>query len=362
MRAVWSSKMPLACTPSILNLLDGLVGIDPAFHNIWARFRMMRRYLAYCRRNLGFFRMLDLISREAQGRGPVHLPLTSASELGFAWDGEERGWVRVSLPPLRMMTGPIQHFYASMFDDWRYSVFAKLSERKVFFGAEYVVFEGSLQLLTSSHLRERDNILLRAILCGGQSWNGFLLGKAKKEDVPCRFCGKRDGDGHLFWECAFPLFPLLHVRDLPEFSTLMALDRSNWPRCLLWHGWLPGLSCAGDSDPWVTSLGIWLAASLSVVRVLILRILLLFGPRLIFGMLMILLWKCLILLISGRMVVGKTSLRLVGLRWLVLVFMYLLLSLLLRVRFGRVAEEYGVARLERCRAFMSVPGPDCSAC
>ena len=30
-------------------------------------------------------------------------------------------------------------------------------------------------------------------------WNGFLLGKAKKEDVPCRFCGKK----HLFWECYF---------------------------------------------------------------------------------------------------------------------------------------------------------------
>ena len=31
-------------------------------------------------------------------------------------------------------------------------------------------------------------------------WNGFLLGKAKKENVPCRFCGIMDGDGHLFWE------------------------------------------------------------------------------------------------------------------------------------------------------------------
>ena len=48
-------------------------------------------------------------------------------------------------------------------------------------------------------------MLLRAILCGG-AWNGFLLGKAKKEDAPCRFCGKRDGDGHLFWECTFSLF------------------------------------------------------------------------------------------------------------------------------------------------------------
>ena len=82
--------------------------------------------------------------------------------------------------------------------------FAKLSKRKVFFwSGEYADFEGSLQLLTSSHLRERDKMLLRAILCG-RVWNGFLLGKAKKEDVPYRLCGKKDGDGHLFWECYFP--------------------------------------------------------------------------------------------------------------------------------------------------------------
>ena len=81
-------------------------------------------------------------------------------------------------------------------------------------------------------------MLLRAISCGGV-WNGFLLGEAKKEDVPCRFCGKRDGDGHLFWECSFlPPLPLQHVRELLEFAFLMSLDRSNWPRCLLWHGCL----------------------------------------------------------------------------------------------------------------------------
>ena len=95
-------------------------------------------------------------------------------------------------------------------------------------------------------------MLLRTILCGGV-WNGFFLGKAKKEDVPCRFCGKTHGDGHLFWECTF--HPLLHVRELPECATLVSLDRSNWPRCLLWHGWLLGLSCTGERDPWAASFG-----------------------------------------------------------------------------------------------------------
>ena len=82
-----------------------------------------------------------------------------------------------------------------------------------------LVFEGSLQLLTSSHMRERDKMLLRAILCGSV-WDGFLQGKAKREDVPCRFCGRRDVDGNLFWECSFP--PLQHVRELLEFALLMS--------------------------------------------------------------------------------------------------------------------------------------------
>ena len=34
--------MPLANAPAILNLLDGPVGIGPAFHTVQARFRMMR--------------------------------------------------------------------------------------------------------------------------------------------------------------------------------------------------------------------------------------------------------------------------------------------------------------------------------
>ena len=69
----------------------------------------------------------------------------------------------------------------------------------------------------------------------------------------CRFCGGRDGDEHLFWECTF--LPTLQVRELPEFMPLVARDRRNWPRCLLWQGWLPGLCSAGERDPWTASLG-----------------------------------------------------------------------------------------------------------
>ena len=139
-----------------------------------------------------------------------------------------------------MMTGAIQHFRSAILDAWRFHVFTRLSEKQGFLECEFSDFHGSLQLLASSHLRKRDKMLLRAILCGEEvrrGWNGFLLGKAKKEDVPCRFCGKRDGDGH----------------------------------CILTF---------------------------------------------------------------GQMVAGKISLLLVGLRLLVLVSIYLLLNLLLKVRFG----------------------------
>ena len=138
-RAVWSTKMPLANTPAILNLRDGPFDVDPAFYVIWSRFRMMHRFLAYCpEEEPWIFRMLDLISRGSQGLGPVHLLLTSAAEQGFAWDADEQGWIRVSLPPLRMMTGPIQHFRTAILEAWYFHIFSRLSERKGFRGVELI--------------------------------------------------------------------------------------------------------------------------------------------------------------------------------------------------------------------------------
>ena len=99
--------MPLANAPAILNLLDGPVDVDPAFHIVWSRFRMMRRYVAYClKEEPRIFQMLDFISR-----------------------------VGVSLPHLRMMIGHIQHFRSAILDAWRFSVFARLAERKGFLGS-----------------------------------------------------------------------------------------------------------------------------------------------------------------------------------------------------------------------------------
>ena len=69
---------------------------------------------------------------------------------------------------------------------------------------------GSLQLLNSSHVRERDKALLRSVMVGGV-WNGFLLGRVRGQLDPCRFYGALHGDGHLFWDCTFLLLRFVKV-------------------------------------------------------------------------------------------------------------------------------------------------------
>ena len=211
----------------------------------------MRRFLAYRPDTVPrVYRLLDLVAAGRPGHGPVHLLIQSAGILGFAWDSGEEGWLRPGLPPLRMLSGPYQHFKSAIFSAWRGRAAAILTSRKGFRGGPMLDWEGTRQLLFSSQLRERDKMLLRSILSGG-TWNGFLLGKTKEEDVPCRFCGGVDGDGHLFWDCPAP--SLVHIRENPEFLPLLKLDRRAWPRCLLWHGWLPALSPRRIQPPWAVA-------------------------------------------------------------------------------------------------------------
>ena len=90
-RSVWSTRMPLANTPAILNLLDGPVDVDPAFYIvIRSRFRMMRRYLAYCpEEEPRIFFVCWILSL-----GVLRVMVQSISflsqllRLAFAWDSE----------------------------------------------------------------------------------------------------------------------------------------------------------------------------------------------------------------------------------------------------------------------------------
>ena len=140
---------------------------------------------------------------------------------------------------LSNLAGHIQHFKIAILDAWRNKVAGDLCGRKGFRGGPLLDIHGSLQLLNSSHVRVRDKGLLRSVMVW-DVWNGFLLGPVRHQVILCRFCGAPDGDGHLFWECTFP--PLVEIRENPEFHDLMRMDKAHWPRCLLWHGWLPMLS------------------------------------------------------------------------------------------------------------------------
>ena len=114
-------------------------------------------------------------------------------------------------------------------------------------GGNFVYLMGSLRLLRSSHVRSRDKALLIGIL-SEEVRNGFLLERCRGEVVPRRFRGDADVDGYLFWECSYS--PLVQIRENPEFHDLVQRDKSNWPRCLLWHGGLLALAYPGGRSPW----------------------------------------------------------------------------------------------------------------
>ena len=193
------------------------------------------------------YRLLDMVGKGCPGHGPIHLLCSSAARISFWWNPVALAWVRPGLPMLSNLAGPIQHFKSAILDAWRNKVAADLCGRKGFRGGPLLDIHGSLQLLNSSHVRERKKAPLCNVMVGGV-WNGLLLGRVRGQAVPCRFCGAPDSDGHLFWECTFP--PLVEIRENPEFHDLMKLDKSRWPRCLLWHGWLPMLSGVNGASPW----------------------------------------------------------------------------------------------------------------
>ena len=79
-----------------------------------------------------------------------------------------------------MIEGPYQHFQDSTLNALRDLNAADLCRRQGFRCGPLLDFRGSMQLLDSSHLWDRDKAQLRAILSGGV-WNGFLLGNREEK-------------------------------------------------------------------------------------------------------------------------------------------------------------------------------------
>ena len=146
--------------------------------------------------------MLDLVAHGAPGHGPVHLLLISAAEIGFVCDGEQQGCIRAALPFLRMLTGPIQHFQSAILESWQLKIGAQLAEREGFRHSQFLDVDlyNYLSLPTYGKEIKCCQGIFRVEMFG----MAFSLEKAKRDDVKCRFCGEQDGDGQLYWDCAFP--------------------------------------------------------------------------------------------------------------------------------------------------------------
>ena len=172
---VWSCRQPMACVGAVLGLMDGPTGCDPAFCVVWFRFRLFRRYLALWPSQVGrAYRLLEMVGEGCLGHGPFHLLVASAAEIGFRWDPLTLAWSRPGLPLLSNLAGPVQHFSAAILDASRNKAAADLLWSGGFFECGPLLdVHGSMQLLNSSHVRDRDKGLLRSILVGGAAERFF---------------------------------------------------------------------------------------------------------------------------------------------------------------------------------------------
>ena len=110
-------------------------------------------------------------------------------------------------------------------------------------GARFLDVRGSQQPLISSHLRERDKMLLRSVL-SGRVCSGFFLPRLKVNASGVDVVGDRIVKSIYFGTVPFTLWCM--CVSFLSFCLSMKRDRSLWPRCFLFHGWLPGLGMQGE--------------------------------------------------------------------------------------------------------------------
>ena len=123
------------------------------------------------------FRLLIMPLLGPRGTGPLIFSFSLLMN-GYFWDSEQAGWIRPGLPPLCMMTGPFSIFVGPFGRPGNIKQLLICSNGKGFgvvFGFDVY---GSHHLLVSSHLRERDKMLLRAIL---SFWGSLELVKLRKK-------------------------------------------------------------------------------------------------------------------------------------------------------------------------------------
>ena len=102
-----------------------------------------------------FIGLLKHAADGCPGHGLAHLLVESAAEIGLVLSADEVGWERDGLPVFSNLAGPIQYFRSAVLEGWRSKVSADLCAGKGFRGGPWLDVDGTLQLLSSSHVRER---------------------------------------------------------------------------------------------------------------------------------------------------------------------------------------------------------------
>ena len=179
----------------------------------------------------GVCRLLGMVPEGCPGHGPIHFLASSAADVGFQWDPPLLSWARPGLRASSNLVGPMQHFNAAVF-----FVPGKVRLQLIcVLGVGFVVGHFlTLQRLNSGHIRERDEA-------------GFGMGSFCDvlKDSLCHA-----GSVVVLMVMVTSSAPLVEIRENPEFHDLMRMDKGHWPRCLLWHGWLPLLSGTNAVSPW----------------------------------------------------------------------------------------------------------------
>ena len=245
-RVAWSRRQSFASIGAVLNLLDGPSGCDPAFCVVWFRFRKLRRYLAYRPGEVSrVYRLLERAAEGSPGIGPVHLLLQCASTIGFHWDSVESAWSRPGLPLLSNLSGPFQHFRAAILGGMLFLRSFVLG--RVFVGVLCLILMVLCSSLTLTMFwREIRRYFVVSLL--GVFGMGFFLVRSVVRRFLVGFVGVVTLMVIFSGIVLFHL--LLTIREHPECHDLMELDKTSWPRCLLWHGWLPLLSGTNGGSPW----------------------------------------------------------------------------------------------------------------
>ena len=149
-----------------------------------------------------------------------------------------------------MLTGPIQHFRSAIWQAWQNKVATDLCKRKGFRGGLVLIFMALINYLFLPIFGNETKCCFEPFCLGEFGMASCLVRLRKKTFLVVSVV-------HLmmlvtfFWDCTF--HPFVELRNKPEFLPLVSGDRTHWPRCLLWHGWLPGLTSRTVGTPWAVA-------------------------------------------------------------------------------------------------------------